>query len=160
MLRPPGSPPMPPEYRARIEASRPMMKERAEQDYGLPFNPGQMEQDSRTALILEKYAESQGKGAEYHQLVMETMWKHAGRIDDRATLSKILAGLGLESDIDAILANPEFELAMNTDYMQAHQYGLGGVPALVFENRYLVSGAQPYEVLQQVTEQVMAEKRG
>jgi predicted DsbA family dithiol-disulfide isomerase len=43
--------------------------------------------------------------------------------------------------------------------MQAHQYGLSGVPAIVFENRYLVSGAQPYAVLKQVADQVIAEQK-
>jgi len=159
MLRPPGSPPMPAEYRERIEASRPMMRQRAEQDYGLPFNPGSLMQDSRPALILEKYAQSAGQGAAFHDAVMKIMWQDAGRIDDRAVLSAILASLGLESDVDALLAIPEYEQAMEQDVTQAHQYGLSGVPAIVFENRYLVSGAQPYAVLKQVADQVIAEQK-
>jgi predicted DsbA family dithiol-disulfide isomerase len=37
-------------------------------------------------------------------------------------------------------------------------YGLDGVPALVFADKYLVSGAQPYNVLKQVVEKVQAEQ--
>jgi len=36
---------------------------------------------------------------------------------------------------------------------------LTGVPALIFNNRYLVSGAQPYEVLRQVVEKVQEENQ-
>lgn len=36
-------------------------------------------------------------------------------------------------------------------------YGLNGVPAMVFADRYLISGAQPYPTLAQATEQVMEE---
>ncbi len=35
-------------------------------------------------------------------------------------------------------------------------YGLQGVPALIFNNKYLVSGVQPYEVLKQVVEKVLS----
>ena len=46
---------------------------------------------------------------------------------------------------------------MMADVEQAHDYGLSGVPALVFANKYLVSGAQPYEVLTEVVEKIEAE---
>jgi predicted DsbA family dithiol-disulfide isomerase len=42
----------------------------------------------------------------------------------------------------------------------ARQYGLNGVPALVFDNRYLVSGAQPADMLRRVVDQIAAEKGG
>jgi predicted DsbA family dithiol-disulfide isomerase len=44
------------------------------------------------------------------------------------------------------------------DVYQAYRYGLNGVPALVFANKYLVSGAQPYEALAQVVEQIRDEQ--
>jgi predicted DsbA family dithiol-disulfide isomerase len=148
---------MPPEYRARIEASLPAMRQRAEQDYGLPFNPGILMQDSRPALILEKYAESEGQVAAFHDAVMKRMWQEGGRIDDLAALGAILASLGLESDVEALLANPVYEQSMSQDVAQAHQFGLTGVPAIVYAERYLVSGAQPYTVLAQVADRVLSE---
>jgi predicted DsbA family dithiol-disulfide isomerase len=46
---------------------------------------------------------------------------------------------------------------VDDDIEQAYAYGLTGVPALIFGQRYLVSGAQPYEVLRQVVEKVETE---
>ena len=66
-LRPAGSPPMPPEYRRRIEASRPMFNKRAREQYGLEINSGPFGINSRPALVAEKYAESQGKGETFHK---------------------------------------------------------------------------------------------
>ena len=43
------------------------------------------------------------------------------------------------------------------DIALAQEYGINGVPALVFANKYLVSGAQPYSVLQQVIAQIQGE---
>jgi predicted DsbA family dithiol-disulfide isomerase len=157
-LRPPGSPPLPPEYRARIEASRPMFAKRAREQYGLEVHPGPFGINSRPALIAEKFAESQGKGEAFHEAVMKAYWQEAQRIDDEEVLKKIAASVGLNTDnFSSALKNPEYEAEVSADIALAEQYQLTGVPALVFADRYLVMGAQPYEVLQQVTERVQAE---
>ena len=39
----------------------------------------------------------------------------------------------------------------------ARSYGLNGVPAMVFNDKYLVSGAQPANVLRQVVERIVQE---
>ena len=42
--------------------------------------------------------------------------------------------------------------------MQARAYGISGVPAFIMD-RYLISGAQPYEVFQQVMERIDQDRR-
>src|SRR5438309_1003388 len=83
-LRPTGSPPMSPQRRAQIEASRPMFQKRAREQYGLEINAGPFGINSRPALILEKYAESQGKGDLFHKAVMRAYWQQARSIDKPA----------------------------------------------------------------------------
>lgn len=155
MLRPPGSPPLPEEYLARIEASRPMLYQHARENYGLELNPGPFKQNSRPALILEKYAQEQGKGAEYHQLVENAFWQEAQSIDDLDTLRKIMDTLGFDSSkLETILEDKQYIEAVDRDYYTAVQSGINGVPAVVFDEKYLVSGAQPYEVFTQVIERI------
>jgi len=157
-LRPAGSPPISPQYRARIEASRPMFEKRAREQYGLEINRGPTGIDSRPALVAEKYAESQGKGEVFHKAVMQAYWQQARSIDDTNVLKEIAGQVGLNvENFDDILANPTFDAQVTADVELAHEYGLTGVPALVFANKYLVMGAQPYEVLQQVAEKVLEE---
>jgi predicted DsbA family dithiol-disulfide isomerase len=55
------------------------------------------------------------------------------------------------------LDDPQYDEQVQFDVDQARQYGLNSVPALVFDDRYLISGAQPYPVLVQATEQIQAE---
>src|SRR5260370_937437 len=88
-LRPAGSPPISPEYRARIEASSPVLQKRAREQYGLDINRGPFGIDSRPALIVQKYAESQGKGAVFHQAIMQAYWQQARSIGDKALLKEI-----------------------------------------------------------------------
>jgi predicted DsbA family dithiol-disulfide isomerase len=109
-------------------------------------------------LIGAKVAEAQGKGAAYHNALFRAYWQRANNIGDVEVLVEIAQSIGLErAAFLAALIDESYEAQVEADIEQAYQYGLTGVPALIFDNRYLVSGAQPYEVLQQVVEQVQAE---
>ncbi len=157
-LRPKGSPPLPPEYLARIKAGRPRLLQIAREHYGLELNPGPYGISSRDALIGAKYAEAQGKGPSYHAAVWRAYWQRANDIGDRVILGMIAQSIGLdEAAFLAALDDARFDQQVEADVAQAYRYGLNGVPALIFNHKYLVSGAQPYEVLKKVVEQVQAE---
>jgi predicted DsbA family dithiol-disulfide isomerase len=158
LLRPPGSPPMSPERRAQLEASRPLFQKRAREQYGLEVNSGPVGINSRPALVAEKYAESQGKGEAFHQAVMHAYWQQARSIDDQDVLKEVAASVDLNTDnFASLLENPQFNAEVDNDIALANAYGLDGVPALVFNNKYLVVGAQPYDVLKRVVERVQNE---
>jgi predicted DsbA family dithiol-disulfide isomerase len=160
-LRPKGSPPIPPEYLARIQAGQPRLRQMARDQYGLELNQGPMGISSRSALIGAKYAEAQGQGATYHDTLFRAYWQRANNIGEVEVLAEIAQTIGLErAAFLAALKDESYEAQVEADVEQAYQYGLTGVPALIFNNRYLVSGAQPYEVLQQVVEKVEAETSG
>ncbi len=157
-LRPPGSPPISPQRLEQIKASRPQFQRRAREEYGVEVNSGPMNIDSRPALIAEKYAESQGKGKVFHEAVMHAYWQQARDISDINLLQEIAASVGLDTEnFSSSLENPEFDAEVSADIDLARQYRLDGVPALVFAEKYLVMGAQPYNVLKQVVERVQAE---
>jgi predicted DsbA family dithiol-disulfide isomerase len=135
-----------------------MLEKRAHEQYGLDLNVGPFGIDSRPALIAEKYAEAQGKGATFHKAVMQAYWQQARSIDDKAVLKEVVEQVGLSSEnFDDVLANPAYDAAVSADVDLAREYGLTGVPALVFADRYLVVGAQPYEVFKQVAEKILEE---
>ena len=157
-LRPKGSPPMSPEYRARIAAGHPRLEAMARQQYGLEINRGPLGIESRPALIGEKYAQAQGLGAAYHDAVAAAYWQHARSIDDREVLAEIAVSVGLERDAFlAALDDPAYESEVEHDIAFAQINGMTGVPALVFAEKYLVMGAQPYPVLEQVLRQCQEE---
>ena len=79
-------------------------------------------------------------------------------ISDINVLQEIAASVGLDTEnFSSNLENPEFDAEVSADIDLARQYRLDGVPALVFAEKYLVMGAQPYNVLKQVVERVQAE---
>ncbi len=155
-LRPADAPPLPPEFRARIEAARPRLITMAQQQYGLEINSGPFGINSRAALVGAKFAEAQGKGEVYHSAVFRAYWQETKDINNRQVLAETAVSVGLEREpFLAALDDTEFDGLVTADVLQAHRYGLNGVPALIFADKYLVSGAQPYPVLQQITEQIL-----
>lgn len=150
---------MPPQYLARIEASRPALIARARDEYGLEINPGPFGINSRPALIGEKYAEQHGLGKAFHDAVIEAYWSQGQNLEDKSLLADMAEAVGLERDAFlAGLETPEYEETMLQDVAQAHAYGLTAVPALVFDDKYLVVGAQPYAVLKRVIQQCEQER--
>ena len=154
-LRPRGAPPIDPAYLARIQAARPQLYARAKNDYGEEMNAGPFGIDTRPALIGAKFAEAQGLGPAYHAALMDAYWRKARNIEDRGVLAELAAGIGLNPDeFAATLFDPALDAAVSQDIAQAQAYGLTGVPALVFNNKYLIPGAQPYAALARAVEQI------
>lgn len=129
----------------------------AREHYGLDINAGPFGIDSRLSLIGDKFAEAQGVGPAYHDAVFRAYWQDARDIGDRKVLLDVAESVGLEREaFSAALDTPEYLHAVLADITQAQYMGLSGVPALIFANKYLVSGAQPYEVLCEVVDDVQA----
>ncbi len=158
-LRPAGSPPISPQKLAQIDQTRPRFEQMAREQYGLEVHSGPFGIDSRLALIADKYAESQGKGEVFHKAVMNAYWQEARGIDDLNVLKEIAGNVGLNVEQFGIaLKDPQFDAEVSADVELAREYGLQGVPALVFADKYLVSGAQPYDTLRRVVEKVREEE--
>jgi predicted DsbA family dithiol-disulfide isomerase len=57
------------------------------------------------------------------------------------------------------LTDPIYDAEVSADSRLAREYRLDAVPALVFAEKYLVVGAQPYDILKQVIEKIQEEER-
>ena len=89
---------------------------------------------------------------------MHAYWQEGENIGDANVLKQIADSVGLNTEhFQSVLDNPTYKTEVEQDIQQAHEYGIDAVPALVFDNKYLVLGAQPYDVLQQVVETVQKE---
>ena len=126
----------------------------------MEINEGPFGVDSRPALVGAKFAEAQGMGDAYHDAVFRAYWQQAQSIEETEVLVGVARQVGLdEAEFVAALGMQQWDTAVTEDIYQAYQYGLHSVPALVFANKYLVNGAQPYEILVQVVEQLIGERK-
>lgn len=158
-LRPAGTPPASPEYRARIEAGRERFEQLVATHFGLKIDSGPFGIVTRSALIGAKYAEAQNRGQEYHRIVQNAYWLEAKDISNLDILKDLAVQAGLDADgFTAALNDPDYDLQVEADIQIAWSSGINGVPATVIAQHYLLSGAQPYEVLARVIRRVQAEQ--
>jgi predicted DsbA family dithiol-disulfide isomerase len=159
-LRPKGAPPVPAEYREKIFAGWPRVQQLARERFGVEMKRAAFKGPGATFLahVGAKYAIEHGQGEGYHHAVFVAHWQDERDIASADVLAEIARGLGLdEAGFRAALADPGYRAQVEEEKEWAARHGLNGVPAFIFGNRYLVSGAQPAEVLREVAERCVTE---
>lgn len=116
--------------------------------------------NSRPALQAAEFARAAGLFDAMHRALFEAYWLEGRDLSDLQVLREIGARVGL--DVDAM----EAAIRANTygDYLderraEALELMISGIPAHVIADRYLVMGAQPFEVFQQVMTRLGATPR-
>ena len=134
------------------------MKQLMDQE-GLPYGRRTHTYNSRFAQELGSWAEAQHPGSAIHDALYRAYFVDARNIGDAAVLLEIVAAVGLPvEEARAVLAERRFKDAVDADWARSHELGVTGVPTFV-SGGYGVVGAQPYEVLVQLAEQVGARRR-
>jgi predicted DsbA family dithiol-disulfide isomerase len=122
------------------------------EESGLVFNPNPE---------LGEAARAAGLHPAYHEAVMQAMWDDGRDVADPAVLREIAGAVGLATaDVDAALEERAYGAAVDESTHQAHGAGINAVPAFVFDQRYLVLGAQPHAALEQVMATLAEESAG
>jgi predicted DsbA family dithiol-disulfide isomerase len=153
MLRPPGSPPMPAETRAMIAGYTPKVSAQIRDEFGLVVDRGPIGTQTFAAHHAMKHAAQHGKAIAFNDAVLRAYWLGGEDIADHDVLRRIGAMLDLSFADDVLEGRePATADAVRTDLAQAEAYNIRGVPALIFGNRYFVSGAQPLELLERAAD--------
>jgi len=117
-------------------------------ELGLPLGKRKKTYNSRLAQELAKWAESKGKGDQYHQAVFHAYYvsgSNIGRVDE---LSSIAESVGLSrKEARSVLEERIYRGSVDADWMRSRELGVTAVPTFVMSRRSIV-GAQPYEVLE------------
>jgi predicted DsbA family dithiol-disulfide isomerase len=117
-------------------------------ELGLPFGERKMTYNSRLAQELAKWAESQGKGDEFHDAVFRAYFVDGKNIASADVLAGLAHSLGLsEKAAREVLQTRAFREAVDADWALAGSMGISAVPTFVLDHQTAV-GAQPYEVLE------------
>jgi predicted DsbA family dithiol-disulfide isomerase len=168
-LRPLNMPPLPEAqenaYRERIAAGWPQVQQIAKERFGVELKFHRWGVKSRYALEGAKFAEEKGLGEAYHEAMFKAHFVEDRDFGDLDTLANLAAEVGLDrAEFMAAIKSGAYAKQVDADVAQAYAYGLQGVPATIIEQKYLVSGAQPVEVLEDIVRQVKesesAAKRG
>jgi predicted DsbA family dithiol-disulfide isomerase len=151
MLRPPGAPEPPDSARRLLAAERKHVAEVVKLELDMDLDPGPIGIRTRDAHIAMAYANRNGAADNLQLALMRAYWLEAQPINERAIISRIAASVGLSPNgLAAAWDSTEYVKAVNDDMSMAVGYGIRSVPAQMFGDIYKVSGAQPYELLEEV----------
>ncbi len=119
-------------------------------ELGLPLGERKKTYNSRLAQELGKWAETKGKGDQFHDAVFRAYFVDGKNIAKADVLVKLAKTAGLpEKDAGEILQTRAFKEAVDSDWALCEKMGISAVPTFVLDQQSLV-GAQPYEALEQL----------
>jgi predicted DsbA family dithiol-disulfide isomerase len=134
------------------------MKERMDAE-GLPYGKRTHSYNSRLAQELGKWSETVEGGEKLEKEFYKAYFVDSRNIGDAEVLLDCVKAAGLSvDDAKSVIENRTFEQAVDEDWAKSQQYGVSGVPTYV-AGGYGVVGAQPYEVLEKLMQEVGAQKR-
>jgi predicted DsbA family dithiol-disulfide isomerase len=114
--------------------------------------------NSRRALGAAEFAREQGKYEEMHHALFKAHWEQTARLEDVDDLVRVGTDVGLDpAELRSAIEEGRYEDVIDENRQIATSAGINAIPAHVFGQRYLVMGAQPYEVLKQVVDRLNSE---
>lgn len=129
-------------------------------ELSLPLGDRKKTFNSRLAQELAKWAESKGKGDEFHAAVFRAYYVGGKNIGKAEELILLASSVGLpEKDAEHALASRTFSEAVDADWARSHSLGITAVPTFVM-GRQVAVGFQPYEVLDKLLKTNQIKKRG
>lgn len=107
--------------------------------------------NSRRALGAAELARERGLFEPMHRALFKAHWEGGGKLEDVDDLVRIGASVGLDAaDVRTAIDTNRYASVIDENRAIAGSVGIDAIPAHIFGRRFLVVGAQPYEVLKQV----------
>lgn len=144
-------------YRKMIEQKWPDTIEMGRQ-YGVEMKTHKWGVNTRPAHEGAKYAEANGAGDAYHWAVFKAYFEDGRDLGDIDVLVDIASDIGLDAEAfrEAVESN-RYRDEVLAEEQWAMQSGIRGVPAFIFEEKYLLTGVRPSDQLARVMQQIRAE---
>ena len=114
--------------------------------------------DAHRLLLL---AENEGQPGQQHALKKALLTAYHGRAESpesHEVLLRLATEVGLDpARVQAVLASDELADEVRAQELMYQRAGIRSVPAVVINDRHLISGGQPAEVFEQALRQIAAE---
>jgi predicted DsbA family dithiol-disulfide isomerase len=116
--------------------------------------------NSRPALQAAEFAREQGRFGPMHLELLKAYWDEGRNISDMSVLREVAARAGVDvAGMEAAVKENRFGDYLDARRAEAEELGINGIPAHVIADRYLVMGAQPYDLFERVMAKVGVPKR-
>ena len=151
-------PEIPPEGRPRDEVLPAAYMARAQEgvnrlaaSVGLQLKLHERLINSRPALQAAEFAREQGRYEPMHRELMKAYWDQGLDVSDLVVLREVADRAGVDvAGMEAAVKENRFGDYLDARRAEAEELGINGIPAHVIADRYLVMGAQPYDLFERV----------
>jgi predicted DsbA family dithiol-disulfide isomerase len=107
--------------------------------------------NSRPALQAAEFAREQGRFREMHQALFRAYWDEARDISELGVLRDLAQEVGIDPEaIQTAVQSDRYGDYLDARRAEAEELMINGIPAHVIAERYLIMGAQTYEVFERV----------
>ncbi|MFT4937227.1 MAG: putative DsbA family dithiol-disulfide isomerase [Paraglaciecola sp.] len=141
------------------EQNRAMIKQRG-LDVGYEFGNrgGGRIYNTFDAHRLLHWAKEQGKQTELKLALFDLYFKQNGNPSDHQQLVTVAQSVGLDGEeAKSILASDKYEQDVRELQRNYQSAGISSVPAVIVNNKHLISGGQPVEVFEQALREISKE---
>jgi predicted DsbA family dithiol-disulfide isomerase len=148
---------LPEAYRARVDEGLNRMAEQA----GLSLRRHERLINSRPALQAAEFAREQGRFDPMHRALFAAYWAGGRDISDLSVLTDLAGEIGLDAAaMREAVQSDRFGDYLDARRAEAEELMIDGIPAHVIADRYLVMGAQPYDLFERVMSKAGVKRRG
>jgi predicted DsbA family dithiol-disulfide isomerase len=115
--------------------------------------------NSRRALGAAEFAREHDHFDAMHHALFKAHWERTGRLEDVDDLVRIGEGVGLDAEqLRGAIERDLYAPLIDEKRRAATSVGIDAIPAHIFGRRYLILGAQPPEVFDQVLDRLVSER--
>jgi predicted DsbA family dithiol-disulfide isomerase len=127
-------------------------------DVGFSFGNRTRIYNTFDAHRLMHWAGIKGKQVELKQALLQAYHGEGKATSDRDVLVEVAESVGLDgAEARAVLQGGDYADEVRAEEEQYQAMGIHSVPSIIFNERYLLTGAQPAEAFEQAIRQILAE---
>ncbi|QIL21197.1 DsbA family oxidoreductase [Thermomonas sp. HDW16] len=147
---------------AQLDENQERIRQRgAELGFDFDFNARSRTWNTFDAHRLLHWAGIEGKQRELKHALLRAYFSEGKNVSDRDTLVAVAASVGLDSErVRAILASGEYAADVRAAEEFFRRNGINGVPAVIIDQKHLISGGQPVEVFERALREIATSKPG
>lgn len=115
---------------------------------GIEMSRPDFRTNSHLALVADAFARERGQVEPFHTRMLEAYWQQHRNIGLREVVLDVARESGLDVDeLGRAIDDGRYEAELAEVYDECNRYGINSVPSFII-GRYLIVGAQPYEVFE------------
>jgi len=138
---------LPAAYRGRVEGG----VNRMAAAVGLRLSLHETLINSRPTLQAAEFAREQGRFDAMHHELLRAYWDEGRDVSDMRVLREVAARASVDvPGMESAIREDRFGEYLDARRAEAEGLGINGIPAHVIADRYLVMGAQPYDLFERV----------